>query len=163
MPLTTYTAGQVLTAASLNSNFSFAAKVAQVVNATYSTDTSTTSTTFVTTGLSASITPTSNTSKILVMANTFGQQISAAALVYFTLFRGTVAGTNLATGATPFMSGGYSGGGDLYFTVACQFLDSPATTSATTYTLGFRAGAATSCHTQKNGATATMTLMEILA
>ncbi len=43
-----------------------AGTVLQVVNATYSTQLSTTSTSYVDTGLSASITPTSATSKILI-------------------------------------------------------------------------------------------------
>jgi hypothetical protein len=80
MPLTTYTAGEVLTAASLNANFSFAAlaKLGQVVQ-TVKTDTFTsTSTTYVDiTGLSLSITPTSASSKILVFANVNGSGASA--------------------------------------------------------------------------------------
>ena len=42
-------------------------KVLQVVNATYSTDTSTTSTSYVDTGLTATITPLFSTSKVLVL------------------------------------------------------------------------------------------------
>ena len=56
-----YASGEVLTAASLNANFTFAAanptsKIAQVVNFTSATQTSSTSTSFVTSGIAATIT-----------------------------------------------------------------------------------------------------------
>jgi 3-deoxy-D-arabino-heptulosonate 7-phosphate (DAHP) synthase len=74
MPLTTYTAGEVLTAASLNANFTFAAanpvsKIAQVISVFKADAFSTASTSFVdVTDLTVSITPTLDTSKVLIMA-----------------------------------------------------------------------------------------------
>ena len=167
MPLTTYTSGEVLTAASLNANFTFAAanptnKIAQVVQATFATATTTTSTSYVTTGLSLAITPTLNTSKVLVMVTMPVQNSSLNSDSRFTIFRGTVAGTNLAT-ATGFAIM-YSAANELYTSFAANFLDSPATTSATTYTVGMKVNAATTtAHAQVSNTTSTITLIEVLA
>ena len=74
MPLTTYTSGEVLTAASHNANFTFAAnnptsKIAQVISVFKADAFSTSSATFVdVTDLTVSITPSLATSKILVFA-----------------------------------------------------------------------------------------------
>jgi hypothetical protein len=168
MPLTTYTAGEVLTAASLNANLSFAAtnpisKIVQVVSATYNTSTTTTSTSFVTTGLSASITPTSATSKIFVLVTNSGYGSANTNTSNYTIFRGTVAGTNLATGTNLSMAQIYSPVGDSSMPVVASFVDSPATTSATTYTFGMKSGAgSTTTHAQKDGSQATITLWEVL-
>ena len=77
-----------------------------------------------------------------------------------TLFRGTVAGTNLATGAI--VSFGLITVQSVENTdmIAMQFLDSPSTTSATTYTAGFRVDGNTGT-IQFAGATSVMILMEI--
>ena len=72
MPLTTYTPGEVLTAASLNANFSFAAStgILQVVSAIKTDTFSTTSTTFVdVTDVTVSITPATATNKVLVFVS----------------------------------------------------------------------------------------------
>ena len=132
-----------------------ASKIAQVLSVSYSTETSTTSTSYVTSGVNLSITPTLNTSKVLIICNA---QFANTTL-HATIFRGTVAGTNLALSATK---------GFVYQdTTASQnasltFLDSPATTSATTYTIGFRSVSGTS-FAQANDVTSTMTLIEVLA
>jgi hypothetical protein len=167
MPLTTYTAGEVLTAASLNANLSFAAtnpisKIVQVVQGTYATSTTTTSTSYVTTGLSLSITPTLNTSKVLILVTMPVQNTSNTSDSKFTIFRGTVAGTNLfgAVGSGIF----YSEANGLNVVYASNFLDSPATTSATTYTVGMKVSAATTtAHAQVASATSSITLIEVLA
>lgn len=109
--------------------------IIQVVNNTVQMNTgsayvSTTSTSYVTTGLSVTITPQATTSKILIMF----QGITAGAAninVPLTIYRNS---TNLVTGTAP---------GDLYssqYTGAGTSLiyDSPATTSATTYTVYIR-------------------------
>ena len=62
-------AGTVLTTAGVPASAMPAGSVLQVVNVVYGTSMSTTSTTTVDTGLSASITPTSASSKILVLVN----------------------------------------------------------------------------------------------
>ena len=167
MPLTTYTAGEVLTAASLNANLSFAAtnpisKIAQVVQGTYATATTTTSTSYVTTGLSLAITPTLNTSKVLILVTMGVQNSSSTADSKFTIFRGTVAGTNLATAAGFGLI--YSVANELSTVFSANFLDSPATTAATTYTVGMKVSAGTTtAYAQVGNTTSTITLIEVLA
>jgi hypothetical protein len=132
-------------------------KVLQVVNATYSTDTSTTSTSYVTTGITASITPLFSTSKILVISN-LPLYINAANLSgYFTLYRGA---SNLYTTDGAFRV--ESAGATLITSGSLSFADSPATTSSTTYTLYMKSQTAgVTTRVCLNNATATITLMEI--
>jgi hypothetical protein len=136
-------------------------KIAQVVSATSATATSTTSTSYVTSGLSASITPSATSSKVLISVSGVFRNNAADAEVYATLFRGTVAGTNLATTAnTGFATVFPSVLGNGSFT----FLDSPSTTSAQTYTVGIRSagGSATATWAHQSGTTV-IVLSEVLA
>ncbi len=138
-------------------------KVLQVVNATYSTQTATTSTTFADTGLTATITPTSSTSKVLVLVNHSGNSRyagSANGAMELQLLRGS---TSIITFEKYF---GYNGssieinGG----ATTTSYLDSPATTSATIYKTQLRiAGGGTTgtFAVQANGGTSTITLIEI--
>jgi hypothetical protein len=117
--------------------------VIQVVQGSTSTQTSTTSQTYSDTTLTASITPTSATSKILVMVNQ-QYRISRSS-------SGSFGGLRLLRGATTIVNsvgdslGPYSlgisvtGGTfvQIYNTWSTQYLDSPATTSATTYKTQF--------------------------
>jgi hypothetical protein len=136
-----------------------ASPIAQVVSASYAVEQTTTSTSYVTSGLTATITPTLNTSKVLVLATcVLGNGTSQN--VFATVFRGTVADTNLY-GATGFLaiqedSANRLGGG------AGNFLDSPATTSAQTYTLAFKGSGANTSRIQAENTTSTLVLMEVL-
>jgi len=139
--------------------------VIQVVNATYSTTTSTTSLTFQDTGLSATITPKFATSKILIIWAINGCYSSLGSGIETNLVRTStqiVYTENLAaregTGVDDAGSG-TSGG---------TYLDSPATTSATTYKCQYRSRngsqSVTVQFTGSGGAsTSMMTLMEIAA
>lgn len=135
-------------------------KILQLVSATHSTTVSTTSTSFVTTNLSASITPSETSSKVLVLSSgAFGNSsVSASCIV--TLFRGTVAGTNLGNGANG-MAFVYSAAGASRQQVGLSFLDSPNTTSAQTYTVGFRANAAFTAIAQHDSALSSLVLVEV--
>jgi len=134
--------------------------VLQVVSTYYGTTASTTSGTYVDTGLSASITPTSATSKILVMV-THGTPIKGNATtdINMRLVRGSTSiwefGSDMLNVGTVVSNYGT--------TATAQYLDSPATTSSTTYKTQF-------CNGQNNGNTvyahiagSSMTLMEIAA
>jgi hypothetical protein len=159
----TFVAGNVLTAAQMN-NLRGAFRVLQVVSVQSSTAVNTTSTSFVTSGLAATITPSSTSSKILIFANTPYRMSSNANTAQFTLFRGTVAGTNLGQGTGAGFGVVYSVGGEFFGTYGTHYLDSPNTTSATTYTLGMKVGAATvTLSSQRNDDTGGITLMEISA
>lgn len=140
-------------------------KVLQVVQGSYSTSTTITSTTMTDTGLSLSITPTSATSKILVLVNqiyvferTTNEQghsmriVRGSTEVYATGSVNT-AGYLYLTATTGIALGGV---------VALSYLDSPATTSATTYkTQGRLQVASGSLYYQINSGTSIITLMEI--
>ena len=134
--------------------------VIQVVNSTYSTQTNSSSSTFLDTGLTASITPSSSTSKILVIA-----QVSSC---FTTTNTNTEMDVNLLRDATQIIAsmggrgGNSSTGGDAIGTVGCAFLDSPATTSATVYKCQFKSTQNNAtASVQLGGTTSTMTLMEI--
>ncbi len=141
-------------------------KVLQVVNATYGTETSSTSSTYADTGLTATITPSSATSKILVVITQQGIQKSSGnsqTAVDIKLLRGatdilTMGDSNAYTNSAVFNQVG---------SVSASYLDSPATTSATTYKTQFRStgGFATAYvqafSTASGSAKSTITLMEI--
>ena len=128
-----FTAGQVLTAAQMN-DLRGAFRVLQVVNFyLYSAGTSTSSSTYTATGLTATITPTSASSKILI---TFSQSnrkdnSSATTEAASRIHRN---GSNIL-GATNFSSCYTNSLMELRTMVSGTYLDSPATTAATTYTL----------------------------
>ena len=134
-------------------------KVLQVVNVTYSTATSTTGTTLVDSGLTASITPLFSTSKILVIANMSG------------LYNGGTANTGInmwvirnSTAIIQFAGiTNYLGSANTLLTSAgTSYLDSPATISATTYKVQFaRILGSGTVGVQNNSDTSTITLMEI--
>jgi hypothetical protein len=103
-------------------------KVLQVVNVNYSTELNSTSTSFIDTGLSASITPTSATSTILVMVSQNGVIKTNDMGGSLILLRG-------ATKISDFAAFGYNNANN-YSTATCHSLtyrDSPATTSSITY------------------------------
>ena len=108
--------------------------VLQVVNANTTTQNiiSTASTSFVTTGISVSITPKFSTSKVFVTVNGGASDTQATSqIAAFTIYRNS---TNLGN-ATVGMNLTQSAGGRLFTPLSMQVLDSPATTSSTTYTL----------------------------
>lgn len=142
-------------------------KVLQVVSATTTTQVTIATTTLTDTGITASITPTLSTSKILVMImyaqyssrlNTYcwteGQMMRDSTVIcdwttgdrYFTGFEVTSGSTYLAQKAT------------------LSYLDSPATTSSTTYKLQAKMNASTNSGTtyfQSQGEISSIILMEI--
>jgi hypothetical protein len=110
-------------------------KVLQVINATYSTETSSSSSAFADTGLTASITPSSATSKVLVFAAISGiYKNTTDTGGEFKLLRGA---TNLIQFGTAQSNSGSSTRSDVNPTLQINYLDTPATTSATTYKVQF--------------------------
>ena len=166
------TTGQILTVSGGVPVWAAAAgggKVLQVVSATYSTATTIASTTMTDTGLSASITPSATGSKILVIcAQSFwGEADANTAGGSLRLLRGateiwTQAGTNgwgtLRAGIGGASSVGYA------MSASVVYLDSPSTTSSTTYkTQGKTYSTASNGKViaQHDGATSTIVLLEI--
>ena len=140
-----------------------AGSVLQVVNATYGSSVSTSTSTAVTTGLTANIIPTSASSKILVLVNQAGVGKSNSTYVALNLYRGTSLG--VWTNLTQFEGeGGWTGTSTNNSIGSCSvcYLDSPATTSATTYTTYFRSvGNIAYAAVQSSSSVSTITLMEI--
>jgi len=161
------TNGQILTADSTASTglkwaAAPAGKILQVVQATYATETSSTSLSYADTGLTATITPTSATSQVLVMLVQQGCQKDsgdAANGLFLKVLRGattlhTYANLFLYNASTTQTSGIW----------AYNYLDSPATTSATTYKTQLAArntGSGSAVKVQQGSVTSTIILMEI--
>jgi hypothetical protein len=133
-------------------------KVLQVIQGTTTTSTSNSTSTFADTSLSASITPTSATSKVLVMVNQIINKSNGNVdnSVDLRIVRGATSilestyilytGTTLA----------------LYSIASLVYLDSPSTTSATTYKTQFKnAFNGASVTTQQNSNGSFITLLEI--
>ena len=144
-------------------------KVLQVVQASYSTATTIASTTFTDTGLSLSITPTLASSKILVIVNqsTYIQRDSAEVSSGLQILRGATTIFTLPSAASAGVR--YNGVGGSTFTAnggidPMTYLDSPATTSATTYKTQAKMQSATqngSLTAQPNSIPSVITLLEI--
>jgi ketopantoate reductase len=134
-------------------------KVLQVVSATYATQTSSSSSSYADTGLTATITPTLATSKVLVLMTQNGvTKITSDTYGRFKLFRGAteIAYVQSSVGETG--SSAVNGAG----TVAISYLDSPATTSATTYKTQFASGAnLAAIRVQDSSSLSSIVLLEI--
>jgi hypothetical protein len=147
--------GTVLTSAS-NTNFP-AGSVLQVVNATYSTAVTNNTNTYADTGLTATITPKSATSKILIIIN--------HADIYKAT-SDTSARIQLLRNSTSLLvfSAYASGTGNTSIVVTAtgtNYLDSPATTSSITYKTQFLSNSGAGVTLQFGNSTSTITLMEI--
>ena len=135
-----------------------AGSVLQVVSATRSTGTSTTSTSYVTSNLSAAITPTLSSSKILIMFHAHCSKNGDSG-IWLSLKRGASQISEFIGNAF-FEFNGNMGGSSC----SIAYLDSPATTSSTTYEIFFKSQAGTSTANMfVNSAMGTITLMEIAA
>jgi hypothetical protein len=111
-----------------------AGSVIQVVSATRTASSITTSTSFVSNGLTASITPSSSSSKIFVSVSSVGDSGASGVTAFYTLYRNS---TNLG-GATEGLGGVSASSGNIRAPIAFNYLDSPSTTSSVSYTLYFR-------------------------
>lgn len=113
-------------------------QVVQMVQSVYETSVSTTSTSYVTTGHSATITPTSASNKILVLHSAVIAQTNTYAVsanTILTLYRD---GANIAPSGGFFAQTHVGYSNDVYTSAGFNYLDSPASTSAETYTIYMR-------------------------
>jgi len=140
-------------------------KVLQVVQATYSTAKNITSTSYTDTDLTASITPSATTSKILVLvsqplapSNLSGSEYEYTSSIQ--LVRGSTAISTITAAAS--ITGNASSALWAVQTIAnLTYLDSPATTSSTTYKTQAKGSTNTITTTSRNSSMATITLLEI--
>ena len=136
-------------------------KVIQVVSASYSTATSSTSASYIDTGLTATITPTLNTSKILVLLaqnGAYKDTGSTTGAIGLKLLR---AGSDIAQITT---NGLYTDTNMMLYgsSYALSYLDAPATTSATIYKTQFqRTSGLGNATVQITSSVSTITLLEI--
>ena len=136
-----------------------AGKILQVVTATDASGLSSSSTSYIDTGLSASITPSSSSNKVLVIVTTGVHGIDQASTtgLKLKLVRDS---TDLieqsSWGSHPTITYIY-GQGHCF-----NYLDSPSSTSSTTYKLQYKSNDGTN-HVLENASTAVMTLLEVSA
>lgn len=125
-----------------------AGKISQVVMGTKTTSSSTTSTTYTNTGLSVTITPSATNSKIFLIATASGQardNSGSDKYVYaeYIIANGTTP-LNIISEIAHYELQSVTGAlGDLRGAVALTYLDSPNTTSATTYNVRYKVDAST--------------------
>ena len=103
--------------------------VLQVANATYSTTTSTSTTTYADSGLTVSITPSSATSKVLVLVSINGVSKSGVDCCLNARLNRDATSISNITGLAAYTGTTATGTGSAAF----NYLDSPASTSSTTY------------------------------
>ena len=129
-------------------------KVLQVLTATDTTERSTTSTSFVTASntLTITITPSATSSKIFLVTSGTGFQNGGSSK--FTIFRGA---TNLSTATSAELVQFEANRGSIGMT----FLDSPSTTSATTYQVYFRNSSGSTTNLNPNDNQSVITAFEI--
>lgn len=134
--------------------------ILQVVTAQITTPTTTSSTSFVNTAVTASITPKSTASTVLILVSS-QTETPANNNLYYTLYRGTVAGTNLGQASTGMGNHG-AGTQIMYATASINYLDSPATTSSQQYMFAVRVTGGTG-GANTLSAKANITLIEVAA
>lgn len=127
---------------------SFAGSILQVVQ-TVKTDTFTTSSTSFTdvTGMSVTITPTDTTNQVLIRA-VLQYSTNATPILQVRLLRGAteIASGTAAGSRTTAAAAGFTGGSSIMQCLVIEFLDSPASISAQTYKIQFRASTANNVH-----------------
>lgn len=134
--------------------------VLQVVQGTYSTQTSVTGSSWVASGLTGAITPSSATSKILItITNPIRKDAGGVSGVGLRIYR------NGSYIWDPMTNLGYNNPSTagMSWLVTFSYLDSPATTSATTYTFYMNANGGPTFYAQIDNNNATIILQEISA
>ncbi len=139
-------------------------KILQVVSNVNATSTSTGSTSYIDSGLTASITPSSSSSRIYVIITQSLQTTRAGndTTGHVRLVRGSTTVWNTGDIGNLYMGQGSGTETTMAGPFSITYVDSPATTSSTTYKTQIRnAGASQSIAAQFNNSPSTITLMEI--
>ena len=130
--------------------------VLQVINASTSTSVGNAGSGWADAGIVATITPSSTSSKILILVDGQGFEINQTSIGFATrLLRGSTSLSEFNQYASYTYLNNTTN-------VGINYLDSPSTTSATTYKVQvIRSGASGTARAQANGSMSTITLMEI--
>jgi hypothetical protein len=158
-----------LGAASVARTNMYSGAVLQVVSATKLDAFTTSSTSPVdVTGLSVNITPTSATSKILVLASIYCSAASTSGLYFNFVRNSTALAVGTSGGTVNSTSAVFTSNLEHFITIPSMFLDSPNTTSATVYKIqAFTTGSLGAVNRRANdtvvGGSSTITVMEIAA
>jgi hypothetical protein len=134
-----------------------AGSVLQVVQGTASGQDATSSESFVATSLSASITPSSASNKILITYTGRHAHSASDVFIYTSIFRD---GTEV-TGESNGLAQVYTDGQRPFVTTGATFLDSPSTTSSVTYAVCFKKLFSGEARFGSTSQKAVITLMEI--
>ena len=134
-------------------------KVLQVVHGTDETARETTSTTYASLTLNASITPSATSSKVLAIVNLATSSAFQDKYAFFTLYRGA---TDLGnSGGSGFFYTYDDIGSDVYMSGSFAHLDSPSSISSLSYTLYGKCTSGGKARINTNGGRSTITLIEI--
>jgi hypothetical protein len=156
-----------LSATGISAQPVFAGNILQVVQGSTTTSTAITSTSYTDSTLSASITPSSSSSKVLIL-------VSHSGMVYSNQTATRTGSIQLVRDSTAIheviqalgVRGGLSTGGDISNSgsISITYLDSPATTSSITYKTQGKISNADSNYTlQISNSASTITLLEVAA
>ena len=157
----TIATGQIADSAITRAKIGYAGAALQVLQTAITNAPATTSGTYSSTGLTVTITPSSASNKILVLpslacAAAGSQGVNSSG--YFAIYR------NATQVSGDYILRSYvHGGAGTYLSMpgSSIYLDSPATTSATTYTIYFKTGASTATYLNADGQYSYLTVMEI--
>jgi len=145
----TASANQVWTATSATaSDFQAVSggKVLQVVEGTHATGVSTTSTSYVTTGLDVAITPSATSSKVFIICTFQGQQSGSDSPARWTIYKASADLDSTGNGFA-ITRGNVA---NLFTSVAMSLVDSPSSTSELTYTAYMKVGSGTATSNTNN-------------
>ena len=133
-------------------------KVLQALQANDLTARATSSSSYVTASntLSLTITPSSTSSKVLILVSSTGGNTTAGNAGHATIYRNS---TNLGTSHG--MAQFYGGSSDTRSAIGIKFLDSPNTTSATTYQVYIKTNGTGNMDLNWNGANGNIQVFEI--
>ena len=155
------TDGQVFTSAGAGTGAVFedaagGGKILQVVEGAHTGPVSTTSTSYVTTNLDASITPAASSSKVLILCTFTAQASHSDASARYTLYQSADLDTEAI--GLQHMRGNVA---NLFGTIHMTFVHSPSTTSEVTYTAYFKNPGSGTSYAMAGGSLGRIVLMEI--
>lgn len=139
-----------------SSGFSYSGGVIQVVSSLIGTTQSTTAVNAspASTTLTATITPKFSTSRIYILVSSVGGQSTGGRSAFFYIFKNGSSQMRLECNDTSYT---------VYYPICISYMDSPATTSATTYAVYFATDGAGTNYFANANSPSTITLMEIAA